>query len=294
MKRVSKLTLRENWFANQQDFEWFRKRFPSNVVRSLDADKQWFLLKAWKDSDNAPECGECLAYLHQIGCKPMPRSRRSIRHEDTAAWRGFYDLNQWCEYSTKDCAKSELVNFSLDADLSEGCRTDEDSGEVCVDLDDLRNEGGDYYYEFLNGELPFIEMLDGGMAVSNAGKELLEGSGLAGFRITRPLWVQGEALDKLNGSYWHVDLPVVLPRSEKMQWERKDGQIYTGRWEPDALQVDDLLSFDRAAVQAAGPFDLALQEPMRNCIPKLGSHRWFEFCKANKIRCDWKPVKLVD
>lgn len=293
MKRVTNLTLLKNWFSNSEEFEWFRKRFPSDVCIMSYHNYEYFF-KVWKDSDNATDCRECLEYLTQVGFKSMPRHRSRIPHEDTAAWRGFYDLRQRCEYSAKDCAKSELVNFSLDADLSEGCRMDEVSGEVCVDLDDLRNEGGDYYYEFLNGELPFIELLDGRMAVSLEGKALLESSGLTGFCIMRPLWVEGDGIDKLKGSYWQVDLPVVLPRSEKMQWERADGQIYTGRWEPEALQVDDLLSFDRAALQTAGPFDLAVQEPMRNCIPKLGSHRWFEFCKANKIRCDWKPVKLVD
>ena len=136
------------------------------------------------------------------------------------------------------------------------------------------------------------------LAVSNDGKRLLESSGLSGFNITRRVRVAGDDAEEFKGEYWHVDLPLVLPLSDKMRWEMPDGQVYTGTWVPGAQLPDDgFFAYDRATLQRTGPFDLAVMKPLNPEVrhsTKIGSHRWFEFCKANKIRCNWTPLQVVD
>lgn len=227
----------------------------------------------------------------------MPLARmKGLAFEDFATWLGFYSNSCYCTFAPKDCEKSELVSFSLDTDLSEGCGGETDRTPY-IDMGDLANEGGeDSFYDFLDGNLRIFDLLHNRIGVSDEGKRLLEASGLTGFSITRRLRVTGDRSDEVKANYWLVDVPLVLPLSIKTSWERPSGEIYTGPWEEGVMlhEAYQLHSFDRAAIQSAGAFDLASWEPGSALPRKLGTKRWFKFCKENKIKCDWTPLKVVD
>ena len=226
------------------------------------------------------------------------------RYEHPERTVGFYLLHLLRSFSPQECANSEyVVLFWTQFDVDAGCRDDPATG-LCVDLEDLDYEGEEKAHKlFLAGRLPFFRLDDDSLAVSEKGKLLFESSGLTGFSITRRLPVIGRHAGDVKAAYWHLDLPVVVPESAQTRWLGPDGNGYAGRWMPGAvLAHDGYHTFDRAALKTAGFPDLFRREPHvdpRDAHKRpnqfiLGSHRFFEFCKANKLKCDWEPVKLAD
>lgn len=277
------------------DFTWLRKRFPRFWYQAFAKGQYAFHTKF---RPNSPDYRECLAYLEQIGLKPMPPEKLKLNShpDDSEFWRGYYLQQVEQKYTTKDFVKCELIWFFLDRNLSEGCGEETD-GTPYIDMGDLANEGGeDGFYDFLDGNLRIFDLLHNRIGVSDEGKRLLEASGLTGFCITRRLRVTGDRSDEVQATYWLVDVPLALPLSVKTSWERPSGEIYTGSWEPGVKLHDahDSYSFDRAAIQSAGAFDLATWQPGAALPRKLGTNRWFKFCKENKIKCDWTPLKVVE
>lgn len=229
----------------------------------------------------------------------MPR--RHPKQTDLLAWKGYFDQTNSYAFSTEDFAQSELLAFSLYPGYEDFYVLDQ-AGMPCVLLERFKDydydNSCDYEEEsniFLNGHIHFFRLPDNQLIVSVEGGNLLKQSGLTGFSITRSLRVIGDGADRVKDVYWHVDLPLVLPLSTQTHWERPEGQLYTGFWEPGAELADgEQFLFDRSTVQAAGPFDLAMWKGYQTWPGMIGSHRWFEFCEANKIRCDWRPVRVVD
>lgn len=303
MTRIVNLDLRKSWCFDPADFEWVLKRWPRNIPidPKLPPKTLAFFDEVYSNcnlnADKTTEYLDCIIYLKERGYRQASRYQsRFISQEDNTAWRGFYQFRSFCTYTTKDCAKCELVSFSLDCDLSEGCGEEGDRTPY-IDMGDLANEGGeDNYYDFMDGKLRIFDLLHNRIGVSDEGKRLLEASELTGFSITRRLRVTGDRSDEVQGNYWLVDVPLVLPLSGKTCWERLNGEIFTGPGEPDAAlhDEDNLFSFDRAVIQEVGAFDLASWQPGDALPRKLGTNRWFKFCKENKIKCNWTPVKVVD
>lgn len=219
-------------------------------------------------------------------------------------WKGYFYHVIKRRFSETDYGQCELLLFVLSYDIREICARDESSDDnaplsLLADFDygdPLEYEAlKNIHTRFLEGQFPLLALSDIELVASTTGRQLLECSGLTGFSINRPLQMSGPNADKVKDAYWMIDIPLVLPSSAKTRWERPEGQIYTGCWEQDAeLPQDGFYAFDRAAVQAAGSFDLALGEGFGPSRRMLGSHRWFEFCTANQIPCQWTPVQVVD
>ena len=292
MKREATIIVNPSWLLSPDDYRWFKQRFP-------DGAGSTFVKRFNLDSEDWRECRD---HLHDIGLKRAPQSIMFNPGKQQEHLKGYYSMRAWRSFTAKDCEKSELLHFFLDRDMQEACLVDE-TGEPFVEMSHLENEAPSHLQSaFRNGRLPFVDLSYNRLAVSDEGRQLLDASGLIGFSITRRLGVKGHGADKFKGIYWLVDFPIVLPPlSLQTLWESFEGEEYAGAWRKGAeLSNDGFYTYDRAALQASGPFDLAL---MRRLDPesrdyqrfeRIGSRRWFDFCKANKIRCQWQPVKVVD
>lgn len=302
MKLTAHLFLLQKWLLNPKDLAWFRQRIPSGV-KFDETDKDYFVSYCFENIGNSADYQACVEHLSRIGMKRMPQKVYDEQLEHPERTQGLYRLDILRSFSPQECAKSEyVVLFWTQFDVGAGCQDDPATG-VCVDMGQLYYEGEQKVQElFVAGRLPFFRLNDDSLAVSEKGKQLFESSGLTGFSITRRLPIIGRHAGDVKGAYWHLDLPVVVPESAQTRWLGPDGTVYAGRWVPGAvLAHDGYHTFDRAALKAVGFPDLFRREP--HVDPRdarrpnqfiLGSHRFFEFCKANKLKCDWEPVKLTD
>ena len=282
------------WVLNPADFCWFVERYPD----ALNPDSGGLFLYI-RDALHSPVYHEWDQKLGALGMKPMPDSLCKFMEDCPERCRGYYFRQATRHYTPSECSRSEYVGFFLQATLLEGCE-ETAPGEFRIDMDDVANEvDTETAQAFRKGRLHFFSLENDFLGVSDEGKQLLEASGLSGFKITRPLPVIGDDAESIEGHHWHVDITTTLPLSPKIRWRGPDGTPYTGQWMPDAMLADDgLLALDRAALEQAGRPDLAMRERYGEelRVPQnrpVGSQRWFQFCKANKIRCDWTPLEVL-
>jgi hypothetical protein len=287
-----RLRFYKHWFSNPNDYEWFCAKEPPYRPGAP-------VCAFFRDALNSQEYHAWSRRLAEAGLKPLPESNLEEDDEPTnPRYIGYYIRCVRYSYTPKECEQSEYVRFFLEADMQEGC-AEAPAGEALIDMDNVTNEvEEDTARAFRSGRLRFFRLAYNYLAVSDEGKRLLEASGLTGFQLTRPLKVNGDEADKVKGRYWHLDLTSTLPLSPKMRWVADDGSTYIGPWKPGAAKPEDgLIALDRVGVEQAGTPDLAIQARYLPDAPPhittVGSRRWFQFCKANKIKCHWTPLDVL-
>ncbi len=290
--RGSIMIMRE-WLPKREDFAWFRAQ--EEALPGLEH----YVRVVFDDALNSPTYAEWMDRINTLGLKRMPDTVAAVMNTEPERCVGYYFLESRKIFTPKECERSEYVSFFVEADMQAGCG-ETASGEACIDLGHVGNEVPEgAAARFLKGGLHFFSLAYNYLGVSDEGKKLLEGSDLRGFRITRPLKVMDDDAEWLDHRYWHLDIPTVVPLSPKMRWIDPDGRSYVGSWVPGAYPPDDgLIVLDRVSLEKAGFPDVAIHEEPREAgtrfIRTVGSHRWFKFCKAHKIRCNWTPVGLGD
>jgi len=284
----------EQWLSNPSAWEWFRAKAPPYKPGAP-------VCAFFRDVPNSQEYLAWSKRLAETGMKPLPGSYQAEDDDATnPRYVGYYARRVTRHYTPKECEGAEHCWFFLEANMQEGC-PEAPPGEEFIDMDDVANEvSEDTARAFRSGRLHFFGLSYHYLAVSDEGKRLLEASGLTGFQITRPLKVAGGGADRVKSRYWHLDLTSTLPLSAKMRWVASDGSAYIGPWKQDVSQPDDgLLALERAGIERAGSPDLALLERYYGPelgtphITTLGSRRWFQFCKANKIKCHSTPLDVL-
>lgn len=283
----------KQWLSNPSDYEWFAAKKPPY-------EPGYPIFAFFRDALNSQDYHDWSRRLAEAGMKPWPGSYEEADDDATnPRYVGYYTRRVVSNYTPKECERAEYVAFFVEADMQSGC-ADVPPGEEFIDMDNVANElSEDTAKAFRNGRLHFFRLSYNYLGVSDEGKRLLEASGLTGFQITRPLQVVGDGADRVKSRYWHLDLTNTLPLSAKMSWVASDGSAYIGPWKSDVSQPDGgLLALDRAGVERAGSPDLSLRErygpelgPPH--IAVVGSRRWFQFCKANKIKCQWTPLDVL-
>lgn len=292
MKVRARLTVERAQCKSPEDFDWFLARGTGDLYDE-GASVSWFM----PDALNNPEFRVLTEKLKALGMRRFPICRNKAT---IPAHSGYYLLSATCHYTPAECQGSEYVGFGPDSYL--GAASEEVApGQFRIDLDHMWNETPTATANnFRKSRLQFFSIKFGIPGVSDEGKLLLEKSGLTGFSITRLLPVVGDGAERIKCRYWHVDITAVLALSPKNRWLEGSGNPYIGPWRPDAQEpFDSLLALDRASIEKAGKPDVAYRERfgpelMLPHINKLvGSRRWFQFCKANKIKCQWTPLDVL-
>lgn len=292
MKLRASLVIEQSQFKRPADFNWFLERGTGRLDEE-DATLFWFMPDALNDS-------EYLALTERLkilGMRPFPRCQSKDKIKKRS---GFYSLSATRHYTPVECQSSEYVWFAPEAYL--GAASEEVAqGQFRINLDDMRNETPTATaISFRSGGVHFFSIKFGIPGVSEEGKRLLEKSALTGFSITRPLPVIGDGAERIKDRYWHMDITAALALSAKNRWLDGSGNPYVGPWRPDSQEpFDSLLALDRASIEKAGNPDVAYRErygaelDLPHINKLVGSRRWFQFCKANKIKCQWTPLEVL-
>ncbi len=292
MKVRARLSIELAQCKRPEDFAWFLERGTGNLNEE-EARLFWFM----PDALNDPEYRALTERLKALGMRPFPQCQSKDKIKKHS---GFYSISATCHYTSAECERSEYVWFEPDAYLIDAS-SEVAQGQFQIDLDDMRNETPiATANSFRKGGLHFFAITFGIPGVSDEGKRLLEKSGLTGFSITRPLPVTGDGVERIKCRYWHVDITAALALSPKNRWLDGSGNPYIGLWRPDAQEpFDSLLALDRASIEEAGKPDVAYRErfgpelELPHINKLVGSQRWFQFCKANKIKCHWTPLDVL-
>ena len=235
--------------------------------------------------------------LKALGMKRFPKCQSKDKLKKHS---GFYSLSATCHYTPAECERSENVWFEPESYLG-AASSEVAQGQFHINMGDMRNETPTATANsFRKSGLHFFSIKFGIPGVSDEGRRLLENSGLTGFSITRPLPVVGDGAERIKCRYWHVDITAALALSPKNRWLDGSGNPYIGPWRPDAQEpFDSLLALDRASIEKAGKPDVAYRErfgpelDLPHINKLVGSRRWFQFCKANKIKCHWTPLDVL-
>lgn len=113
-------------------------------------------------------------------------------------------------------------------------------------------------------------------------------------------------ITKFAEGLWELSSDLVLPRlSPQCQLQDEKGNpvrddFSTGTFLREDFYKPPELHYTRGSIQNAGPFDLALTyEPLSGWYPTwqwyrhlVASKRFYEFCKARKLKMDWIPVRI--
>jgi hypothetical protein len=105
---------------------------------------------------------------------------------------------------------------------------------------------------------------------------------------------------------WELSSDLVLPRlSPRCQLQDEKGEpvrddFSTGIFLREDLYQPPELRYTRSSIRKVEPFDLALTyEPLSGWYPTwewyrhlVASKRFYEFCKARKLKMDWIPVRI--
>ncbi len=142
------------------------------------------------------------------------------------------------------------------------------------------------------------------LAVSDDMRQKLEQAGLQRLKFLDVQYTKQPTPDLRP--LWELTSDLRLPRmSPRCKFVNERGGAPVPQWEPSTVLVEGdeqsgniwpEFHYTESAIRSAEPFDLALTFEGwggGEGIPKLvASQRFYQFCKAHKLKMDWIPVRI--
>ncbi len=145
-----------------------------------------------------------------------------------------------------------------------------------------------------------------GMIVSREFRRKIEGAGLKGFKFSPVVFFNDhkdmEPRVDSEGRFWEVQAEKTLPpHLYPNEYGCMGGQPFDGDYSKvigigQSPYMGFEFHFRRLDVAAIGEFDVA--QTMERLVQRqpnlIGSQRWYQFCRAEKVPMFWTPVRLHD
>jgi len=281
MKKLTILWVNRGDFQDPKTYDMLVSIYPEG-----DEQSRFFRAELRNESPTLKAIHDLLA---ASGLKPWLDDTRGPRPDE-------YRIEKTIKFEKRDFLKARYLTWFPNHSLMDVTQTNE-AGRILVNTDsfEMAEVEGRTKKALFSGNLHMaVEGTE--TLISDPFRKIIEAAKLIGLQYEDGVEFIGPQASKVPHKYWILRTDKVMPPvSKQTVWVDKDKQPCEDHNAPGShIAIGELYRYDKAAIQAMGEFDAAIQFESSPKNPNwIMSQRFYQLCLQHKVPLYPEPVEVV-